>query len=261
MVIYAYSDSSSDYSTGYNRQYSSSNHTDTTSERSDVSSTIFHGEGFHDQLDSGRYKEKYQWQRYEDEWISTNTRIDSIADHVTGGWNDYDYGLLESRESDWISTSNDFYWLIWEITRRLTKLKRSKVELHLIRKLEYTSRYYKGNKPIIVDPLQKIREKIQDDIYHWFDHSKLDAAKKFAYTSGEILFYGRIFRKDILETSVWTRREPGFDLPDYCFIPRKYWSYRDSWMDRLVFSAGDDSAKEARQKLINRRPQLQNSRR
>ncbi|WRT67737.1 uncharacterized protein IL334_004709 [Kwoniella shivajii] len=220
---------------------------------------------FHPCPSNKEWKSKYQYLRYNRTWKSDDVIIDSMTNHVTGGWShknkNHAIGGNSSLSSSslWISTSSDFQWLIWEIVRRLVKLRRDKVETHLIQKCEHISRNYKGLKPIHVDPSPHIEDKVIEHNHYPFQ-TVYDVASNFVRASSEILFYGRIFDKNIIESTVWTKWDTGFQLPDYCYIPRKYWNYRNPWFDRLVWDTNDSSS-EAKFKMERRRIQLENSRR
>ncbi|WWC96143.1 hypothetical protein V866_003010 [Kwoniella sp. B9012] len=130
--------------------------------------------------------------------------------------------------------------------------------LHLIRKGLWISRFYRGCEPIWVNPTSYLRKQAKLEYYYENPYRK---AYNFAKASGEILYYGRIFDKDILESTKWTNSNPGFVLPDYFYKSRKYWDYYDSWIDRLVWNPWEDDSTEAKRKLKNRRIKLQKSRR
>ncbi|WWD04908.1 hypothetical protein V865_002979 [Kwoniella europaea PYCC6329] len=205
-----------------------------------------------------KWKYHFQHLRYHDEWMGDQDIVESMSNHINGGWDGYSYDRDYGQGSDWISTSTDLQWTIWEITRRLTKLHRSKVDLHLIRKGLWISRNYRGCEPIWVNPTSYLRKQARLEYYYENPYRK---AYNFAKASGEMLCYGRIFDKDILESTKWTNSDPGFVLPDYFYKSRKYWDYYDSWIDRLVWNPWEDDSTEAKRKMKNRRIKLQKSRR
>lgn len=128
-------------------------------------------------------------------WTSLTRRdVDSVVEHVTGGWNYWGFG----KSSPWISTSADLDWSIWEIARRLVRLDRDEVELSVIRRKH--AKNYRGLKSVRIDTFDVLRLHEKDNYYH----SDLDDAMNFARASDEVLFCGRIFGKDVLETTTWT---------------------------------------------------------
>lgn len=142
---------------------------------------------------------KDQWRRlfqgrYPDWRDHDYDGADDIVNHITGGWS----GYSSSAESDWISTSASLRWTIWEIARRLDRREQLSIELAVIRR-KFPSGY-RGAKPVRLDAADTLR------LYRartHYDHRHLVDAINFARASSEIVFYGRIFGKDVLETSSW----------------------------------------------------------
>ncbi|WVQ65740.1 uncharacterized protein L199_003918 [Kwoniella botswanensis] len=144
-----------------------------------------------------------------------------IIKHIVSGWT-YDSWWYDygSKSSPWISTTTDFRWAIWEIARRLTKLNRDQVEL----------------------------TRTSEDCYGFC----------------QIGFGGvvpwRIFDKDVLESTTWTRYSTPFDLPEYCYIAEKYWTNGESWLDRLVWNPRLASFYDADEMMSKRDEQISSSR-
>ncbi|OCF54873.1 hypothetical protein L486_07528 [Kwoniella mangroviensis CBS 10435] len=156
-----------------------------------------------------------------------------------------------TKNSPWISTSTDFKRAIWEIARRLSKLNRLEVKLTLIRRNKKYSGLYKGTKSIQIDPVDYLVK---------YTGEQVKTAMDFAKSASEVLYYGRIFDKDVLESTIWTRYSTPFDLPEYCYIPKKYWTSGESWLDRLVWNPRMDSFYDADEMMSDRDGQIASSR-
>ncbi|WRT67738.1 uncharacterized protein IL334_004710 [Kwoniella shivajii] len=150
-------------------------------------------------------------------------------------------GIANDKASKWISTSTDIDWIIWELVRRLIILKKDKVNVTIIRRNRKFSRRYKVNK--------------RDNLV------KCQNAPNFFNSSSELLYYGRIFNKDIIETTEWTAESTGFGLPEHYYIPKSKWVNGQSLLDRLVWNPRIDVGfYEARKKMNQRKEQIQRSR-
>jgi hypothetical protein len=95
-----------------------------------------------------------------------------------------------------------------------------------------------------------------------------------ARSSSEVLFYGRIFSKDIQSVERWTSnvsscyietegtcandQDFGDQLPEEYFIPKKY-RRSNRWIDNLVWDA-EDSYSTASDKIAARKRQIRSSR-
>lgn len=110
--------------------------------------------------------------------FSTN-EVDDMVEHVCGGWgtrsrydpyasegdseDDYSYWASSNRSaphfdttktSPWISASQDLQWTIWEISRRLTVCRKSKIDLSVIRTESPSDipPQYKGARVVSISP-------------------------------------------------------------------------------------------------------------
>jgi hypothetical protein len=102
---------------------------------------------------------------------------------------------------------------------------------------------------------------MQGDIWDISDHPTVIRATRFAKAAEELLWYGRIFASDVIQTSTWTRWEIPINLPEEFFIPPKHRSRAGTrWIDWLVFDPAEEGAGEAMEKISKRRLQLQKSR-
>lgn len=141
----------------------------------------------------------YQANYYSEGFLSQEMIQEDIIKHVLGGWPGY------TREytgpSEWISTSSSLDWSIWEIARRLVKLRRPYVELSLIAKNDGYKRNYKGNKMFHEDAAKRIEE--YGEKYWLTEDQKM--ALNFARASSEVACFGRIFKKDIIANTRWTK--------------------------------------------------------
>ncbi|OCF42042.1 hypothetical protein I317_04128 [Kwoniella heveanensis CBS 569] len=109
------------------------------------------------------WKRFHQPLRGNTSWTRDPSKLQQLVDHVTGGWKGYTPGRGRNNVeadadngdiigSDWISTSVDLEWCLFEISRRLTVLPRYKVQLSVITRRKKYSRRYKGTKMIHYDP-------------------------------------------------------------------------------------------------------------
>jgi hypothetical protein len=126
-----------------------------------------------------------------------DSELDDIVRHITSGWTSR-YGYYGDT-SEWISTSAELEWPIWEIARRLTKCPVTWVDLSVIRRGHAAG--YKGLRAVKIDAWDTLRLHAQKRGYR---HDKLNAALTFSGAANEVLFYKRIFKKDVLETTTWT---------------------------------------------------------
>lgn len=146
------------------------------------------------------YTSSDEWRQYYQgrypNWRSLDDQeVDGIVDHITGGWRGYSWNT----HSDWISTSASLMWIIWEIARRLDRDDCLEIELAVIRRKFHSG--YRGIKPVRLDAAETLRL-----YYHRtnYNHTEVVNAIRFARASSEVVFFGRIFDKDVLETTFWT---------------------------------------------------------
>lgn len=127
-------------------------------------------------------------------WDKETTYDRRIHNHITGGWaRTHLYYIREC--TPWISTTESFDWAIWEIARRLTITNEDAFHLSVIRnEMDYTPNY-RGARMIGVDALDALVD---------IGYDNRDEAVRYARSSSEVLWYGRIFDKDIIETTTWT---------------------------------------------------------
>jgi hypothetical protein len=125
-----------------------------------------------------------QWYKpSNDRFFEASTQ--KIVNHVNGGWR-----KTRGRKSEWISTTGDVAWAIWEIVRRLQR-GCDYVELTVI------ERQNGVGLDVWAGPCIKLH------YLRWT--ADYDSALSFAGAAREIILHGRIFARDILETTIWTR--------------------------------------------------------
>lgn len=109
-----------------------------------------------------------------------------MEDHILAGWN-----VLSGTPTNFISSSEDLEWVVWEVARRLARRDTSQIQTTVIR--SSWPRMYRGNRAVGLKA------------FHILPISGSDStARDFAVSSQEVLWYGRIFSKDIIETNTWT---------------------------------------------------------
>lgn len=123
---------------------------------------------------------------------------DGVENHVMGGWYEDRAEFYTRAIIPWISTTCSFKWAIWEIARRLSTSRgaHSTYDLSVIKRRLYIPSAYRGSKMIGLEA-EQVLQAIPTDLRN-------DRAINFARSSSEILWYGRIFLKDIYETTKWT---------------------------------------------------------
>ncbi|KAK8864614.1 hypothetical protein IAR55_001864 [Kwoniella newhampshirensis] len=215
---------------------------------------------FEDPIPGRIWRSDHHYKHDNTEWLDEYD-YEKIVKHVNGGW--VGYRARSGGQSRWISTSASFEWTIWEIARRLEKLGRSKVYMTIITRWDRYSDRYRGLKDVQF-PAASLLEDYLEDVYYG-DVEAVEALR-FARASSEMLYYGRIFAKNIVETTKWTAdliayHAPPCDLPDYCYIPRKHWYHGQTWLDRLVWDPSVDTSRVAKHQMAARRDQLERSRR
>jgi hypothetical protein len=144
-------------------------------------------------MDGGRpisgtaFREDIQRPVIED-YCVTNT----VVDHILGGWR-RPFGF--DVQSEWISTTANHEWAIWETVRRFASGQVSWVSLASVAKHMNYSSNYRGTRMIGVEATPYLREM-------GFDNT--DKFVRFAELSSEFLWYGRIFPKDVVRVEYWT---------------------------------------------------------
>lgn len=195
--------------------------------------------------------------------------VDTVIEHVCGGWgrrasvkptyvyvdsddeSEYDGFSLHPRirpslsPSPWISASQDLFWSVWEIARRLTVCHKTNVHLSVIR--TDAPRSYRGVRVVTLNPLTCLRE--WEEV-QYYAHSRLNDARAFAKASREILMYGRVFDKDVLETTVRSARAVGFKIPAKFKVPKR--QRTGDWLQDLIWDPWRDSSSFARE-LVEQR--------
>jgi hypothetical protein len=218
---------------------------------------------------------KYQGLHTVDSFVDNEHVLEGIAEHVLGGWPGYTTGY--TGESAWISASMSFHWASWEVVRRLVVLQRESVEMTIISCKAY-NKYYEGVQAVwlnAADAIQTLGEHV---------HLTRDQLRALAFSraSSEVVYLGKIFRKDIVQNTEWTLevnpyklrwgggmkligqklpknlRFMGGDMEPF-FRPKKQWVQGGDWVDQLVFSP-KDSFKKASAKIQARKQQLAVSR-
>ncbi|WVQ81770.1 hypothetical protein IAT38_003895 [Cryptococcus sp. DSM 104549] len=162
--------------------------------------------------------------RHDYDWLQD--QVYDLEQHILG----WQQRPRARRPSEWISATEDFEWAVWEISRRLVKVGVRHVDMSIIRSPDEYSRMYRGSmlvkvRPDVVVPL--LEEQGTDD-GGW-------EAANYARAAKEVLFYKRIFEKDILGTLQWTKQETPFPLPDYLMTPPSHWQAGETWTDRLLW--------------------------
>lgn len=96
--------------------------------------------------------------------------------------------------SQWISTTSDIEWAIWEIARRFSVRRTQWADLTVIKRNMYYTGGYRGARMLGLDPGEVL---LKQGFYN------VSPAVAFARASSELVWLGRIFPKDILESSEW----------------------------------------------------------
>ncbi|WVR06308.1 hypothetical protein IAU60_003338 [Kwoniella sp. DSM 27419] len=157
-------------------------------------------------------------------------------------------------ETPFISTSLSLDWSIWEIARRLVQSEVPSVSLNVIRR-EQVQQLQRGFEPLPLLREQKrsaafctdgIRAGLEDE-----DEAMYSRIIASVAASDTLVYYGRIFPEDILETTVWDRETPGFPLQPRYYKPEADWCDGSTWIDRLVWDP-TDSYEEAAGKIYRR---------
>lgn len=116
--------------------------------------------------------------------------LKSVTDHIVGGWkSDSD------TQSKWISTTLSHEWVVWETARRLISNRVGEVCVTSIVDRRAYSPRYRGTRMIGVDASGYLSER---------GYEMSDKCVRFAESSSEKLWYGRIFPKDISGVEYWT---------------------------------------------------------
>ena len=115
----------------------------------------------------------------------------SVVDHILGGWASYD---SNTRESKWISTTASHEWAVWETARRLVSGQVSFVDVSAVTTYTKYSPRYRGTRQHRLTVVPFFEEK------GYSDRNRFMALAK---SSSEVLYYGRIFAKDIQHVERW----------------------------------------------------------
>ncbi|RXK39600.1 hypothetical protein M231_03102 [Tremella mesenterica] len=206
-------------------------------------------EEFKHSISGTTWKREFQHLHSDDDWLNQEDTIKGMVNHINGGW-EY-YGNAEP--SPWVSTTANFEWAIWEIVRRLDKDMTKSVKLSVINRYDCYSSYYHGVKAIHTNASEIIQAFLERPYnYGMYDHER---ALKFSKTASEVLFYGKIFRKDIVETTRWNRYRKPLWLPKEFILPYHEKERNCTWIESLVWDPSD-SFSEAKAKIQERRNQL-----
>ncbi|KAI9639306.1 uncharacterized protein MKK02DRAFT_39604 [Dioszegia hungarica] len=196
---------------------------------------------------------------YSRDFRTSDATREAIIQHVLGGWPGYTHRGYTS-PSDWISTTESLDWAIWEVARRLVVLRRKEVGLALIHRNIRYDRGYKGNRNV-VESAQEAIEGYGED--YWLDEDQM-AALNFSRASSEYVHLGRIFRRDIAVSNIWTAAAPAYGLTDSFMQsylkPSKQWPRKGGWLECLIFDPTEPFS-VAKAKIAARRDQLERSRR
>ncbi|WVQ81783.1 hypothetical protein IAT38_003908 [Cryptococcus sp. DSM 104549] len=175
-----------------------------------------------------------------------------IARHINGGWRGYGAGGV----SPWISATKDLEWAVWEICRRLVVLHRPWVEMSVINSPDHYHKSYRGARLVRVDTQMVVQMLEQEGTEY------CQQAANFARAASEVLFFKRVFAKDVWNTYEWTKMNLPIDLPECFWKPVKQRQPRTTWVDWLVWDPRDSDRGfyYAEQLIANRRDQLATSR-
>jgi hypothetical protein len=149
------------------------------------------------ELSGVTWRNHFQRYLYDEEYLTSDETRKAIAKHVLGGW--AGYARAYTGASDWISTSSSLDWSIYEVARRLVRTRLDEVQLSLINRRNYGGRY-RGHRAIHLDAADAVEALMR----HQGGRREWVQAINFAAASSEVVFFGRIFDKDIAETTTWT---------------------------------------------------------
>lgn len=116
-----------------------------------------------------------------------------VKDHILGGW----HSILDDdhARSKWMSTTASHEWAIWETARRLVSNRVGEVCVGSVAQRLSCSRKYCGTRMIGIDAVSYLHERGYRQSHERF---------RCARSSPELLWYGRIFPKDISHVEYWT---------------------------------------------------------
>ncbi|KAI9639354.1 uncharacterized protein MKK02DRAFT_39654 [Dioszegia hungarica] len=208
-----------------------------------------------------------------DTWTS-----DSILDHVRGpgDWLFHDRKKTRSRapherddtpsdtapatpktnrpyESPWIVTHGDLDYTIHRVVRLLARDYNARIHMSVIEPRVINGHHFeRSTKSTDHLPILKARAP-----WGGAERKLLNEAQLFAHSSGEVLFYGRIFGHSVKEDFIWTTQTFPFDLPD--------WFWRNStldgpWIDRLNWIPYLTSYRQAKRRMDEKRQKEEESR-
>nr|XP_019011182.1 uncharacterized protein I206_04494 [Kwoniella pini CBS 10737]OCF49963.1 hypothetical protein I206_04494 [Kwoniella pini CBS 10737] len=156
-------------------------------------------------------------------------------------------GYFQDELTPWISTSNNLFWIIWEIIRILSIDKRKNlnyienVKLAIIRHpISSTRQSFSQFQSNIPNDISKIHFEQEEETFNfpseiWIKPTSIripitypgqislslkesyEASRKAAFVCGEILFYGRIWAENVICVLEWTRETTPFELPSNLF--------------------------------------------
>ncbi|WVQ84393.1 hypothetical protein IAT38_006545 [Cryptococcus sp. DSM 104549] len=116
---------------------------------------------------------------------------------------------------------------------------------------------YRGSRLVRVDNWALVQVLEQDGT----EYSR--QAARFAKAASEVLFFKRVFRKDIVTTHIWTEEDRPFVLWEHFFIPADQRQPGSTWIDWLVWNPRESHRGflYAKQLISNRRTQIKAERR
>jgi hypothetical protein len=123
--------------------------------------------------------------------LDDSSLVNSVEKHILGGWSTYHDPWRHSR---WISTTADHEWAMWETARRLASGKVSWVDLAEITTYTKHSPHFRGTRKYGVKTVPWLQAR---------GYGLRDRCFALAKSSGESLYYGRIFPRDIQSVQTW----------------------------------------------------------
>ncbi|WWC89119.1 uncharacterized protein L201_004037 [Kwoniella dendrophila CBS 6074] len=163
-------------------------------------------------------------------------------------------GIWEDEKTLWISTSENLFWIIWEIARKLSIDEKNEqfgwvtcVQIAIIKhpnsfivSTSNQKQRSKGNPKdgealLVLEPDNFSDAAIDGAREMWLRpvnflspntypgefsvslKEQYEVSRKAATSSNEVLFFGRIFAENIISNLEWTRESTPFELPSYLF--------------------------------------------
>ncbi|WWC94563.1 hypothetical protein V866_001410 [Kwoniella sp. B9012] len=201
-------------------------------------------------------------------------------------------GVWPDERTPWISSSEDFFWTIWEIARRLAVPEGELgwvggVQMAIVRHPKSNYHHYNHNningkdgagkgglidnrseqetvtftstprpREIWLRPTNVLSPPTYPGEMSLSLKESYEVSRKMASQNGEILFFGRIWAENVLSNLEWTCEETPFPLPAHLFLPTYDRCDRSQrWIDHLIWNPRNEDYLIAYEKVMKRRRQ------